>query len=232
MRPLARLTDLVAATLSPPRCAACDARVAWLRAFCPTCAATCAPSDGGPVHAPFAYGGALATAITRLKFGRRPDVAGPLGDLLDASLGDLDVDALVPVPLGAERLRARGYNQAALLAARLARRRGLPLETRWLRRTRESAPQATLDARARAGNVARAFDAAPVARGARVALVDDVVTTGATLRDAARALEEAGATVVRRLAVAAALRDGAPTAPSAWPSPRSRAAQNKFPREC
>ncbi len=208
MRALTRPVDLLAAVLSPPRCAACDARVAWLRAFCPVCAATCLPLEGAAaLRAPFAYGGAIATAISRLKYDRRPELAAPLGDLLDASLRELDVDVIVPVPLGSARLRERGYNQSALIAARVSRSRGVPLACDWLRRTRESAPQATLDAGARVHNVAGAFAADRAARGARVALVDDVVTTGSTLGEAARALEAAGADVRRALAVAAAVLD-------------------------
>ncbi|MCC6649294.1 MAG: ComF family protein [Polyangiaceae bacterium] len=216
MRLPSRAVDLFAALLSPPRCAACDAAVPFLRAFCAACAATCLPPDDGPVRATGAYGGAMATAISRLKFGGRPDVAVPLGDLLDAAAGALDVDAIVPVPLGRERLRERGYNQAALLGARVGRARGLPQETSWLRRARESAPQATLGRAARARNVAGAFAASPACRGARVVLVDDVVTTGATLRAAEEALEEAGARVIGGLAVAVALLDGdAPEVPLA-----------------
>lgn len=224
MRTLARLVDLLAALVSPPRCAACDAAVPLLHAFCATCAATCLPASDARVLAVGAYGGALQTAIARLKFGGRPDVAVALGDLLDAAAGPLDdVDALVPVPLGPERLRSRGFNQAALLAARVGRARGVPVETGWLRRVRESSQQATLRAADRAPNVAGAFVAAGRGRGVRVALVDDVVTTGATLRAAEAALASAGAVVTHRLAVAVALLDDADFELAA-PGPRRDAA--------
>lgn len=165
------------------------------------------PPPVGDVVAVGAYGGALSTAVTRLKFGARPDVALPLGDLLAAALPGLQADAIVPLPLGDQRLEQRGYNQAALLGQRLSRALAVPMRVGWLRRIRESAPQAHLDRRARVDNVAGVFRAARRLDGARVVVVDDVVTTGSTMGAAVAALEEAGATVVARVAVAVAALD-------------------------
>ncbi len=112
---------------------------------------------------------------------------------------------LVPVPLGAERLRARGFNQAALLARELARLIDVPVEERALRRVRETRSQVGLGPEERQRNVAEAF----VAVGDLVLdesplIIDDLTTTGATMSACARALRSAGAVAVHGLAVAKA----------------------------
>src|SRR5205823_1833243 len=121
----------------------------------------------------------------------------------------LAVDALVPVPLDAARVRERGYNQAALLAAPVAAALDVPLAPTWLRRTRPTRPQVGLSARERRVNVRGAFtcpEPAAVA-GQRVLVVDDVMTTGATLEACAEALVAAGAAGVWGLIVARDLPD-------------------------
>ena len=102
----------------------------------------------------------------------------------------------------AERLRARGFNQSALLASVVAEGLGVPLYPGVLRRTRDTAVQAGLTRERRVANVSGAFAAAPIGR--RVLLIDDVHTTGATLAAAASALERAGSPEVTALALAAA----------------------------
>ena len=109
---------------------------------------------------------------------------------------------VVPVPLHRSRAAARGYDQAFLLAHAVAARTGLPLRTA-LHRIRGGRPQVELDRVARAANIPGAFVAeAGSLRGLRVALVDDVATTGATLMDAAAAARAAGARTVRAYVVA------------------------------
>jgi ComF family protein len=126
-----------------------------------------------------------------------------------AARAPLDAELVVPVPLHPARLRQRGFNPAALLARALARARGVPLAPRALERVRDTPSQTGLHRRARARNVAGAFRVRPGARiPARVWLVDDVVTTGATLREAARALRRAGARRVIALCAARTLRRG------------------------
>ena len=202
--------DLFASLLAPPRCAACDDGVGRLAVFCPACAATVEPASLPPRDGlcAFAYGGAVAQAITRMKYEARPDLARPLGDLLWRALaphaGALRGALVVPVPLHASRLAERGFNQSALVARRLARGLGAPFLPRALARLRDTPRQALLDREARLRNVARSFrlrDPARV-RGRHVLLVDDVRTTGATLEACARALREGGAARVTPAVVA------------------------------
>ena len=200
------------ATVAPPRCAACDARVRLLAVFCPSCASTVvrAAAEGGRPNAAFVYGGGVARAIARMKYESRPDLARPLGDLLWRALephaGALQGAIVVPVPLHPSRLAERGFDQSALLAARIARRLGSPFRPRALARTRETRQQASLDRSARAANVAGAFHTRPSATGLvcdrAVLLIDDVTTTGATLSACERALAEAGVARVERLVLA------------------------------
>jgi len=112
------------------------------------------------------------------------------------------IDAVLPVPLHRSRVAARGYDQALLLAHAVAANSGLPLRPA-LHRIRGGSPQVELDRVARAANIRGAFVAeASSLRGLRVALVDDVATTGATLMDAAAAARAAGARMVRAYVVA------------------------------
>jgi ComF family protein len=140
----------------------------------------------------------LARAVQRLKYHGRRSLAGPLAQLL-ALHYPFPADALVvAVPLHRARLRARGYNQALLLARGLARRRRLAIDPRVLVRTRATAEHAALGAAARRANVHGAFRLRTGTRLRRgtVVVVDDVLTTGATADACARVLLDAGATHV------------------------------------
>jgi ComF family protein len=202
--------DLVAWVIAPPRCAACDSLVAHLSAFCTACGSTverACESDSRSVAA-FAYGGAIARAIARLKYNRRPDLARPLGDLLwralEPHVHTLRDAVVVPVPLHASRLAERGFNQSALIARPIARRLDAPLLPVALARIRATPQQAALDREARMANVAGAFRVRQPARvrTRAVLLIDDVRTTGATVDACTSALIAAGATSVAYAVVA------------------------------
>lgn len=145
--------------------------------------------------------------IRDLKFHAALHRAAPLADLLAQRVGaDPGVDLVTALPLHHSRLRARGYNQAWLIARRVARQLSRPAAADLLTRWRMTAPQTDLDEPQRARNVAGAFMPTPSRaaqiRGRRIALVDDVTTTGATACAAAQALREAGAASVALWAVA------------------------------
>ncbi|AUX36568.1 MULTISPECIES: ComF family protein [Sorangium] len=213
------LAAVAARALSPPACAACDAAIAAGAVFCSDCARTTVPyaerpprravgasAAGVDLVAFAAFGGAVAEGIRRFKYGDRPDLARPLGGLLLGAARDAEVsaDLVVPVPLHPRRLAERGYNQAALLAAHVAD--GLPasMAPRALCRVRPTAQQAQLPRDLRLQNVVGAFRVRAPERvhGRRVALVDDVATTGATLAACRDALLGAGAASVTYLVLA------------------------------
>jgi ComF family protein len=190
--------------LVPPVCARCGLPLAQAGELAQCDACLAAPPAFDWARAAGLYAGPLREAIQRFKFGRRPALARPLADLIiDECSPIVSAGAvLVPVPLAPERERERGFNQAALLAERVARALRVSLRARWLARTRATAPQTALNATERHDNVRGAFIASSSAAGADVVLVDDVLTTGATAAECARALRAAGARSVGVLTVA------------------------------
>lgn len=151
------------------------------------------------------YAGGLRTLHHAFKFAGWDLLAAPLGERLAALARSTAIvsgaDALVPVPSTRRRNRDRGYDPAMLLADETGRRLATPRRN-FLVRTRETPPQSALPAPFRRANVEGAFASSRRARGRVLVLVDDVVTTGATLFEAARALREAGAGDVRALVLA------------------------------
>ncbi len=147
--------------------------------------------------APFRYAHPLDLLEARFKFhgdlaaGRV--LAGLMAEAGRALAADLRPDLLLAVPLHAGRLRERGYNQALELAKPLAAALAIPLDARSLMRTRSTTAQTGLDAKARRRNLRGAFALQPAVRlPAHVAIVDDVMTTGTTLRECALVLRRAG----------------------------------------
>jgi ComF family protein len=225
--------DAVVDVLLPPSCASCDVVLPGPVGFCEDCAQevlelpavhcrrcaepgafphqTCARCAGGVpwerAFAPFEHEGSLAKAIHRFKYEDRSDLSRPLGLLLAATAKDQLATmpgALVPLPLHEARFRERKFDQAGLLTAVLGQRLGREVQAGWLERTRDTRRQVGLTEAQREANVRGAFLASPAVRGREVVVVDDVLTSGSTARDAARALLEAGATRVFVLTLARA----------------------------
>jgi ComF family protein len=172
---------------------------------CADCRETAPPFDFARAAAP--YGASVREAVHALKFGGRRSLARPLGDLIVEQCATvLDrPHALVPVPLARARERERGFNQSLLLAERIGERLGVGIRSRWLVRRRATAAQSDLSAPERRANVAGAFAAASAVAGRDVVVIDDVITTGATVGECARALRAAGARHVGVVAVARVL---------------------------
>jgi ComF family protein len=194
-------------------CAACAADLPRLVDACPQCAG---PSPGGAAcggclaHppqfdatiAPWRYEFPVDRLVLALKFGRRLALAGLFGAALGDCAAGRRVDALVPMPLTRARLAERGFNQALEIARHLARHSGLPLAPHLARRVRDTAPQTGLPHDARAANVRGAFECDADVAGRTLAVVDDVMTTGASVAELARTLKRAGAARVENWIVA------------------------------
>ena len=211
---LQRLLDWVL----PPRCGGCRRLGGWLcprclrairrleEPLCPRCGRQlafrhdwCSCRRRMPhlarLRAAAAYEAPLSAAIHRFKYNGWRALAGPLASLLTARLAvdGLPASQLVAVPLHGARQRQRGYNQSEELARALRARLGLPVPPGRLLRTRDTPPQVGLDRLRRRDNVAGAFAwSGPHGGGEPVLLIDDVVTTGATLEACAAALKLAG----------------------------------------
>ncbi len=207
--------------LFPPRCGGCRRPGSWFcqgcrRAvrplpalLCPRCSRLCSvipcpmcsnPGSGlDSITAWFALAGPVREAIHRLKYEDRPRVAVPLADL-GVSLSRVPPGVLVPVPLGSARLRSRGYNQAEVLARRIAQNSGRECVS-GLVRCRETDAQVGRGGQDRRQAMTGVF-AWTSAVPDEIVLVDDVVTTGATLLDCARAARDAGVSRVHGLAIA------------------------------
>jgi ComF family protein len=210
------MIDSLIELLFPARCAGC-ARLGAL--LCQSCRAELVPYPAGSHLLPptlddariaFLFQSPLREAVHQFKYQRVRRMAQPLGALLAAHLTahPLEVDALLPVPLHPDRLAERGFNQAEALASEVARIRQLPLITEGLVRVRMTEQQAHLDARSRQENMRNAFQwCGSTVPPRRVLLVDDILTTGATLNGCAEALRSAGAQVVYGLALARSRRD-------------------------
>jgi ComF family protein len=187
-----------------PLCEDCDADLPRLRQpLCPRCAlaslagAICGRCLSQPPHydatfAALGYAFPADALVHALKFRGELALAPFLASLLSEKTSASGVDCVVPVPLSTARLRERGYNQAVEIARHLGGR----LEIESCSRERDAPPQAGLDREARQRNVRGAFRCNRSFAGERVAVVDDVMTTGATLDALARALKDAGAASV------------------------------------
>ncbi|MHA6206288.1 ComF family protein [Dyella soli] len=173
-------------------CARCALPLAAPAALCGQCQRRPPPWDAACV--PFRYAWPLDRLESRFKFGADLAAGRVLSALWLREMPDVARPQLIlPVPLHRSRLRQRGYNQARELARPLAGALALPLRHDLLERTRPTHAQTELDAIARRRNVRAAFVArADVTWPAHVALFDDVMTTGATLAECARALRQAG----------------------------------------
>ena len=199
-------------------CSSCQKTIS--RIFAPVCPLCGRPQSGGVlcsscidwnaaidgVRSPFRFAGVIRDAVHRLKYNNLRDISGLLSEFMARYLEKypLNFDILVPVPLHPKRLKERGYNQSALLAAKLSELTGAPLVEGSLERTKNSIPQVKTESAAeRRANVQGIFKMETSAlRGKNVLLIDDVCTSGATLNECATALKQGGSASVWGLTLA------------------------------
>jgi ComF family protein len=186
-------------------CAAC--RMPFLNSFPLNAEGLCALCRLGlsGFDAAYTYGsyeGSLRKLIHLFKYGGVQPLARPFGKLMAQALPrELEVDAIVPMPLHWRRRWTRGFNQSALLAREVSKRWNVPVLNA-MRRTRSTAAQSGLSNAKRRKNVSGAFKVKKRMDGMRILLIDDVLTTGASASSCARALKRAGARHVCVLALA------------------------------
>lgn len=189
-------------------CVLCTAPTLML--VCPACAASLEPAHGDSSVAVFAYTFPLDRLVQRFKFASDLAVGRWLAERLAERVAGLPrPDLLFAPPLAPRRLRARGFNQSLEIARIVGRRIGVPHAVRGLEKVRETLPQQGLGRRARRRNLRDAFRCSLDLRGRHVAIVDDVLTTGATAAAIAAELRRAGAVRVDVWTVAQAPGRGA-----------------------
>ncbi len=187
-------------------CSACDVALPYLdKRHCPVCAL---PTPTGEVcghclsHPPlfssttavFGYSFPLDKLVQSMKYGQQLALANTFAIKLGANINSHDLpDYLIPMPLHPNKLRERGFNQSLLLAAKIARIHKLRLLPDSCQRVRDTTPQSSLPWNERKKNVRNAFRCDADLAGMRVALVDDVLTTGASLNALAEAVRKKGA---------------------------------------
>lgn len=191
-------------------CPACSADLPWLESACQQCGCAlpggeqrlrCGTCQQQPPHfdattALLRYRPPVDYLVQRLKFSGELAIAPLFSGLLATQLSCRDTslpDFMVPVPLHPSRLRERGFNQATEIARLLGRKLHLPVNRRLCKRTRKTDTQSLLPLKIRHWNVRNAFAVSGAIPARHVAIVDDVMTTGHTVNELARALKRAGA---------------------------------------
>ena len=196
-------------------CDACERELPTAASACPRCAlatpgnAECGACLAHPPHydascAAFVYTYPLDRLVQAFKYGGELALAALFARKLRERVGDAadGIDIIAPLPLHPRRLAERGYNQAGEIAKALSRLNGIPVELELGRRVRNTTPQTDLPLRTREANMRASFACTRDLSGLRIAVVDDVMTTGATLDEFARTLKRAGAARVENWVVA------------------------------
>ena len=167
--------------------------------LCATCLQR--PPAFSTVHAACSYQERVKDAIHQLKYRNQVNLAQPLGKLLNKALKVAEVgfrpDCIIPVPLHPDRLKQRGYNQALEISRPLARKMQVPIDTTLLQRALKPPPQHGLTAAQRRRNLRNAFIVTTTTSARNILLVDDVMTTGETVRECCRVLTKNNNTEVQ-----------------------------------
>lgn len=197
-------------------CLRCQSLLPWLERGCHHCGRelsegiVCGRCQRNPTAfdnavVPFKYLDPISSHIQRLKYDRRLSVAPALGKILAMQVIRQSVhlpDALIPVPLHMARLKQRGFNQANLIAESVGRLLGIPVDYRIISREKATTSQTNLDRQLREKNVHNAFAVSVKERYDAIAVIDDVITSGATIGTVCSALRSNGYTRISAWAVA------------------------------
>lgn len=192
----------------PTRCPVCGEFIGAMERFCGSCENKLTRYTGSfridgadSFTAVFEYDDIIKPAVILLKDGTCGNTAyalgGELADKLNTEGITKDTDVIVPAPMHRKDVLRRGFNQSDLIARELARILGIPVDTRSVVKIRHTHTQKGLDKGGRAVNLRNAFSASEKLKGKRVLLVDDICTTGSTLREITAAIKKAGAASVR-----------------------------------
>ena len=194
--------------ITDPYCLRCGRPIRdETKEYCPQCEKVSRQFDEG--RCTFRYEGALRDALLDMKFKNRreyiPFFAAAMASRNRAYLQRNHFDMIIPVPLHPRKKAERGFDQCALIGRELSEQTGIPLRCGILKRVRYTSPQKTLNARERSINLEGAFavNEGTLPPGARVLLIDDILTTGATLSECSRVLKKSGAGKVGFLALSA-----------------------------
>ncbi len=220
-------SDVLAIAEEKVFCRECRKRITYLtQSHCPVCGIIfpdspagnhlCGPCLENKPHYTFAraalaYDGIIHDAIHQFKYGRNLACGKALACLLsDFYFPDMDwnaYDIIIPVPLHIRRLRTRGFNQSLILAHALGKKHGLRVDFSLLKRSKLTLTQTGLDKKERENNIKRAFEVTSpdLIEAKNIILVDDVLTTGATINECAKTLKKAGARQVAAITLARVL---------------------------
>lgn len=213
------LFSTILTSIFPPRCICCDRIIETKVPVCADCNSAINWLDTeffstllqathfDTARSLAAHDGSWAQVVHNFKYNERTDLAAPLGEMLSKKIFR-EYDLIVPVPLHDSRLRSRGYNQSVLLAKRVAKETGIRSDPFMLKRVLLHPPQVGLEQRQRLENVKGAFALRAISNlkfeisNKEILLIDDVMTTGATVNECARVLKKAGAARVDVLTLA------------------------------
>ncbi len=197
-------------------CEACSNSLPWTQASCPQCAlpsvhgeicgnCIASPPDFDYSSALFSYAYPINLMLQRYKYGQALHIAQTFADLMIQRFNLSQHSVIIPMPLHKSRLQERGFNQALEIARIISRHSGLELNMSACKRIKPSPPQASLSLKDRVKNMKNAFECSQKFDGLNVVLLDDVMTTGATLNSLAKTVKQAGANQVSCIVVARTL---------------------------
>ncbi len=189
----------------PNPCRLCGLPAPQGEPICPRCRHK--PPPWQRMVAPLVFTGDTRGLLLQLKFNEQLSIANSLASRIWPQFAGRDIEALLPVPLHRERLFERGFNQSLLIARQLGWRLGIPVDHQSLVRIRATEAQSGLSRNQRRKNLRKAFLYQPRRKWRRVALIDDVITTGSTMEACCRILRSGGVEYIEAWSLARTLKE-------------------------